>query len=211
MTNEQATRKAGRPRSAESHQAIISATLELLAEEGFEAMSIEGIAARAGVGKTTIYRRWPSKNELVVDALDTLRTDISSIDTGSLRSDLFAILRNTSLQNLSLFENLTLKMIGELRTNSEIYRVFHARLIAPRMQQFTQMVERAKARGELPQDIDPLLIVDLIAGPLFFRSLFSSFVAQPSPDLLEHVIDAVLYGILRQHPVQNPAPHTHSD
>src|SRR5690348_14872878 len=70
---EEVKRRAGRPRSARSHQAILQATIELLTEDGFEAMSIEAIAARARVGKTTIYRRWANKTDLVIDALDTLR------------------------------------------------------------------------------------------------------------------------------------------
>jgi len=66
---EQGIRKPGRPRSAQAHKAILDATLELLAEEGFHGLSIEAVAAKAGVGKTTIYRRWPSKDELVMDAI----------------------------------------------------------------------------------------------------------------------------------------------
>src|SRR6266496_6782642 len=84
---EQGIRKPGRPRSAQAHKAILDATLELLAEGGFQGLSIEAVAARAGVGKTTIYRRWPSKNELVMDAIREVQVNLSVIDTGNFRKD----------------------------------------------------------------------------------------------------------------------------
>src|SRR5450432_744304 len=84
----------GRPRSAEADRAILAATLELLAERGLDAMSIEEVAARAGVGKTTIYRRWPSKGLLALDAfVISFRAEQPLPDTGTLRGDLVAALR----------------------------------------------------------------------------------------------------------------------
>src|SRR6185312_12309336 len=96
-TNEEAgVSKGGRPRSVQSQQAILDATLTLLAAEGFDAMSIEAIAARAGVGKKTIYRWWNSKEALVIDAIKNVQQVKNPvIDTGSLRDDLIALFRNT--------------------------------------------------------------------------------------------------------------------
>ena len=192
---EQVKRKAGRPRSARSHQAILKATIELLTEEGIEAMSIEAIAARAGVGKTTIYRRWASKTDLVIDALDLLRSEVPLIDTGDLRSDLIAVLQSGWQQSPSYLETLTLKMVGELKTNPEIFQAFFTRLIVPRSQQFTGMIERAKARGQIRPDVEPEFVVDLIAGPVLFRALFTSLVSPPGADFPERVVDAILDGI----------------
>ena len=90
---EQGIRKPGRPRSAQAHKAIIDATLELLAEEGFQGLSIEAVAAKAGVGKTTIYRRWSSKDELVMDAIREVQIDLPVIDTGNFRNDLTTLLK----------------------------------------------------------------------------------------------------------------------
>jgi len=86
-------KRPGRPRSVESHQAILQATLDLLGEVGFDCMSIDAIAARAGVGKTTIYRRYSSKEELVASAIESLREEIVIPDTDSLWGDLDAKLR----------------------------------------------------------------------------------------------------------------------
>ncbi len=192
---EQVKRKAGRPRSARSHQAILKATIELLTEEGFEAMSIEAIAARAGVGKTTIYRRWSTKNDLVIDALDILRSEVPLIDTGDLRSDLIAVLQSGWQQTPSYLETLVLKMVGELKTNPDIFQAFFTRLVVTRSQQFAGMIERAKARGQIRADIAPEFVVDLIAGPVLFRMLFTSLVVPPPPDFPERVVDAILDGI----------------
>lgn len=192
---EQVKRKAGRPRSAESHQAILKATIELLTEEGFEAMSIEAIAARAGVGKTTIYRRWASKTDLVIDALEILRSEVPLIDTGDLRSDLIAVLQSGWQQTPSYLETLVLRMAGELKSNPEIFKAFFVRLVVPRSQQFAGMIERAKARGQIRPDIAPEFIVDLVAGPILFRTLFTSLVVPPPANFPEQVVDAILDGI----------------
>jgi len=85
----------GRPRSAEVHSAILTATLALLADEGFDGMSIEAVAKRADVGKTAIYRRWSSKEALVLDALKALDTEVLVVDTGNSREDAVAFLHDT--------------------------------------------------------------------------------------------------------------------
>ncbi|MGH2498216.1 MAG: TetR/AcrR family transcriptional regulator [Ktedonobacteraceae bacterium] len=192
---EKVKRKAGRPRSAESHQAILQATIELLTEEGFESMSIEAIAARAGVGKTTIYRRWATKADLVIDALEILRSEVPLIDTGDLRSDLIAVLQSGWQQTPSYLEALTLKMVGELKSNPEVFKAFYARLVVPRSQQFASMIERAKARGQIRSDIAPEFVVDLVAGPILFRTLFTSLVTSTPADYPKQVVDAILDGI----------------
>ena len=86
-TAESPRRTPGRPRSEASHQAIIRATLELLLETGYRALTMEGVRTRAGVGKATIYRRWSSKEELVRDAIVSMHDDLQAPDTGSLRGD----------------------------------------------------------------------------------------------------------------------------
>ena len=203
---EQGIRKPGRPRSAQAHKAIIDATLELLAEEGFQGLSIEAVAARAGVGKTTIYRRWSSKDELVMEAIRHLQIDVPVIDTGNFRNDLVALLK-TFYQGLMahpypipypILEKLVLKFIGEYQTHPEIFQGAMTQLILPRFQRFFHLVEQAQAREEIRGDLDPELVLDLVAGSLFFhwvtRYLLST--SSPSPvDWIEQVIDAIMQGI----------------
>src|SRR5260370_21589726 len=129
-------RKAGRPRSAQSHQAILEATLELFAEVGYQGLSIEAIAERAGVGKTTIYRRWSSKEEIIKDALIIMRAGTDIPDTGNIRDDLLFITTTTRdiFKQNPLVGKLTTKLIAESKSNPEIYHTFYEKLVAPRIQ-----------------------------------------------------------------------------
>ena len=198
---EQGIRKPGRPRSAQAHKAILDATLELLAEEGFQGLSIEAVAAKAGVGKTTIYRRWPSKDELVIDAIREVQIDLSMVDTGNFRNDLVTLLK-TAYQGMMaypLLGQLAIKFIGEYQTNPEIFRVYLTQVLIPRFQQFSHMVEQAQAREEIRRDIDWTLLIDLIGGSLYFHWITIHFLEPSSsftPDKwVEQMIDAVMQGI----------------
>jgi len=199
---EQGIRKPGRPRSAQAHKAIIDATLELLAEEGFQGLSIEEVAARAGVGKTTIYRRWSSKEELVMEAIRQVQIDVPVMDTGNFRNDLAALLKTVSQGFMAhpypFLGKLVLKFIGEYQTNPEIFRDALTQLVFPRFQRFFHMVEQAQARGEIRGDIDPELVLELVAGSLYFRWIMRDLM-QTSPtspvDWIEQVIDAIMQGI----------------
>ena len=132
----QLTRKVGRPRSIEAHQAILHATLELFADEGFDAMSIEAIAERAGVGKTTIYRRWDSKEELMLDAARSLQAEFPIVDTGNLRDDMIHLLKLVwdMISSNSLLEKLYVRIIGESRANPDLFRLFYEHQLGPRLQ-----------------------------------------------------------------------------
>jgi AcrR family transcriptional regulator len=198
---EQGIRKPGRPRSAQAHKAILDATLELLAEEGFQGLSIEDVAARAGVGKTTIYRRWTSKDELVIDAIQEVQVDLSMVDTGNFRNDLVTLFKTAykGMMARPLLEQLVLKFIGESYTNPEIFQAFLKQLIIPRFQHFFYMVEQAKARKEIRKDIDPTLVMDLVAGSLYYHWIVTRYVmpmSSTSPDeWVEQMIDGVMQGI----------------
>ncbi|HEY7355851.1 MAG TPA: TetR/AcrR family transcriptional regulator [Ktedonobacterales bacterium] len=190
-------RKPGRPRSAQADQRILRAVLEELADVGFEAMSIEAVAARAHVGKTTIYRRWTSKTELVLEAIKAIHAEAPVIDTGNFRNDLLAILRSAFQLRATLVEQLVLKAMGEIKSNPEVFQTFMERHVTPRFQAIIQMIERAKARGELRQDVDTALIMGIAAGPYFFQILFSAIAPTPapSPEMVEQLVDAILHGI----------------
>jgi AcrR family transcriptional regulator len=199
--SEQGIRKPGRPRSAQAHKAILNSTLELLAEEGFQGLSIEEVAARAGVGKTTIYRRWSSKEELVIDAIHAVQVNLSMVDTGNFRNDLVTLFKTAyqSMMARPLLEQLVVKIIGEYQTNPEIFQVFITQLLLPRFQQFRHMVEQAQARNEIRRDIDWTLVIELVAGSLYFHWIITSFLVPSSsftPDeWVEQMIDMVMHGI----------------
>lgn len=199
---EQGIRKPGRPRSAQAHKAIIDATLELLAEEGFQGLSIEAVAARAGVGKTTIYRRWSSKEELVIDAIRHVQIDVPVMDTGNFRNDLAALLKTVYQGFMAhpypFLGKMVLEFIGEYQTHPQIFQDALTQLIFPRFQRFFHMVEQAQAREEIRGDIDPELVLDLVAGSLYFRWIMRNLMptSSTSPvDWIEQVIDAIMQGI----------------
>ena len=208
---EQEIRKPGRPRSAQAHKAIIDATLELLAEEGFQGLSIEAVAARAGVGKTTIYRRWVSKEELVMEAISHVQIDVVVMDTGNFRNDLAALLKavhqgfvahsdpflGKMAHPYTFLGKLVLKLIGEYQSNPEIFQGVLTQLIFPRFQRFIHMVEQAQAREEIRGDIDPGLVMDLVVGALYFNFVRNLMPASSTSqvDWVEQVIDAIMRGI----------------
>jgi AcrR family transcriptional regulator len=198
---EQGIRKPGRPRSAQAHKAILDATLELLAKEGIQGLSIEAVADKAGVGKTTIYRRWASKDELVIDAIREVQINLSIVDTGNFRNDLMTLFKNAyqSMMTNPLLGQLALKFIGEYQNNPEIFQVFLTQVLIPRFQQFRHMVEQAQAREEIRRDINWMLVIDLIGGSLYFHSIITRFLIPSSsfsPDeWVEKLIDAVMQGI----------------
>ena len=165
--------KRGRPRSIESHQAILEATLSLLAETGFEAMSIGAIASRAGVGKTTIYRRYAGKEELVAAAIESIREEVVIADTGSLWGDLDAIIENAAQTTLSpLGRQAVAMIISSASTNSQFAQLYWKHYLQPRRQAFSAVIERAQARNEVKDDLDPSLVFDTMSGIMLYASIF---------------------------------------
>ncbi|WP_019499265.1 TetR/AcrR family transcriptional regulator [Pseudanabaena sp. PCC 6802] len=163
----------GRPRSVKSHQAMLQATLELLAEVGFDAMSIDAIAARAGVGKTTIYRRYASKAELVADAIENVREEMVIPDTGTLQGDIDALVQNAAQITLSPLGRQTVAMIiSSASSNAQFAQIYWTKYLQPRRKTFAIVLERAKARNEIPADLDSDLVFDTMSGIMLYALIF---------------------------------------
>ncbi len=185
------TQGVGRPRSEEAHQAILAATLELLAEVGFSALTIESIATRAGVGKATIYRRWTSKLPLVVDAFGGLPA-LEDVDRGDLRDDLVGMLRRylEAFNSTPLAEVLP-SLAGERSHNTEL-EVLDS-VLKGRRQPLLAAFRRAVARGELSPDLDLELAADLVVGPIAVRLYFTG--GRIHPRIVGPMVDLALGGI----------------
>jgi AcrR family transcriptional regulator len=163
----------GRPRSVKSHQAMLQATLELLAEVGFDAMSIDAIATRAGVGKTTIYRRYASKEELVADAIENVREEILLPDTGTLQGDIDALIQNAAQITLSPLGRQTVAMIiSSASSNAQFAQIYWTKYLQPRRKTFAIVLERAKTRNEIPVDLDSDLVFDTMSGIMLYALIF---------------------------------------
>jgi AcrR family transcriptional regulator len=163
----------GRPRSKQSHQAMLQATLELLGEVGFDRLSIEAIAARAGVGKTTIYRRYATKEELVADAIENVRSEIVLPDTGSLQGDLDALVENAAQITLSPLGRQTVAtIVSSAASNPQFARIYWTKYLEPRRKTFAIVIDRAKARTEIPTDLDSDLVFDTMSGIMLYALIF---------------------------------------
>ena len=196
----------GRPRSAEVNQAILQATLDLLAEVGYQGVSIEAIAARAGVGKTTIYRRYSSKEELMAEAIERNRAVLSIPDKGNLWADLDDVHQQAAINDLSPLGRQTLAMILSLATSSpQFAEIYWEKYLLPRRQAASVIFERAKARGELSEDVDTGLICDMMTGLLFRLIIF-----QPQIEEIEIYMRRALEFLLRGVTSQ-PPPASFSD
>ncbi|MFV2171778.1 TetR/AcrR family transcriptional regulator [Actinomadura sp. LOL_016] len=154
-------------------QAVFTTTLDLLAARGFDGLTIEGVAERCGVNKTTIYRWWPSKAALVGAALtEGVELDLDVPDTGGLRGDLEALVRTlVALLTEPPASDVALAALGAAVRNPELAE--HARaFFADRLARERAVFDRAVARGELEPDADPMLLVDLLAGAVWVRVAF---------------------------------------
>src|SRR5262245_19518819 len=141
-------RRPGRPRSAAAHEAIRRAAITLFIEQGPEAMSIEAVAANAGVGKAAIYRRWPSKEELVIDAVIEVFAEASSPDTGNVRDDLVQSTKDLqALMASSPTGDVFPRMAAEVARRTPLGRLYGARVIGPRRTLFEEALRRGSARG----------------------------------------------------------------
>jgi len=186
-------RLPGRPRSAVADKAILDAAVELFAERGFEGLSVDDVAARAGVGRATIYRRYPSKVDLVIEAANCLASmEIEYPDTGILGADLRGFCR-------TLVKSLATSPAGRVMPVMAVERGRHPELdeayrsvLAERRARTRQMLRRAVERGDLPSDTDVEVMSTMLVGPIFHRFLITR---EPLDDaFVDTLVDALLRG-----------------
>ncbi len=144
----------------------------ILNSDGLGGLSIEGIAARAGVSKATIYRRWDSKDDLLVDAIATLVHEVDVPDSGDIRGDLI-----TAISGMHRFVSDTRAgevfpwLVGEIASGSEIGLRYAGSVIGPRRVMMAQLITHAIERGDLSSDLDVDMAVDMLTGPVIIRRM----------------------------------------
>ena len=190
----EAERSLGRPRDARTDRAILEATLELIAERGVYEFRTEDVAARAGVGKGAIYRRYGSKDELVTAAIAGLVSEEIVIpETGSTREDLVLLMRQAvELYRRSLAARLMPNLIGAMAQKPELARAVRERFLAARRAALSEVLQRGIERGDLSSDLDLDLALDVLGGPLFYRLLVTG--GPIDERLAEGVADLILRG-----------------
>jgi len=178
-------------RSARSQEAILQAAYELCQQQGYARLTIEGIAARAGVGKQTIYRWWPSKGAVLLDVfVDKIVARLDAAPTGSPLDDLRRRVHVTAevLADTTIGPHIA-GLIGDTQGDPLLARELHQRLVAPARAQHRELICAAQARGELRADVDPDLVADTLFAPIWFRLLVTR--AELSPSFADDIADTV--------------------
>jgi AcrR family transcriptional regulator len=181
--------KRGRPRSADADVAILQAALELAGEVGVRALSMDEVAARAGVSKATIYRRWSSKEALVIDALRSAIDPVSAVDHGTLGDDLRHYLRDMA-DRMTAARGDVLPHLIEVACYDPAIRSSLDDWVRHRRAPLLAILERGVRRGELAADTDLELLLDLLIGPFVYRRLLTG--GPLGNDLIERLLAIVV-------------------
>ena len=203
MAVNDSTSVRGRPRDPRRREAILHAAMTLIAEVGYDRATVDALAARAGVSKPTIYRRWPGgKPEIVADAIRAKRAEGASLpDTGSLRGDLLAML-GAIRGSVDEDAHIAGGLISQLRASPELAELFREEVIADERRRYDVLLKRAAARGEIALPVTPLF-ADIAGSVIFTRCLIA---AEPlDEEFLLELIDHVLLPIVK---APQPTPRT---
>ena len=162
-------------RSADRTEAILQATRDLALESGYARLSIEAVASRAGVGKHTIYRRWPSKGMLFLDAVLSLHTeDLAHRDTGDIVADTREVMvKATELLGGPPWGPLYRALLGEVQHDPDVAEGHRKRFIERQADDFLNRLKAAQEQGQIAADFDLEVAMDLLTAPLYYRSLFT--------------------------------------
>lgn len=187
----EAAKRPGRPRDGRADRAILDAVLDLLVEVGYGGLTIEGVAEKAGVAKTTVYRRWPSKASLVVALGQDVATKVRVPDTGTVRGDASALLRDVvKTYTKTVVGRVIPGLIADIAANPDLAEATRGYLGTRRI--MIEILQRGITREELRPDIDLELTADLMYGPLAYRFLISG--APLTARYADRVVDAALLG-----------------
>jgi AcrR family transcriptional regulator len=197
LTHEAAARRPGRPRSAEADTAIVDATLDLIIEGGIDGLSVESVAARAGVGKATIYRRWANKDELIEDALASINDALPEIPpAGTARDRLVVMVDQIRAKTVETCSGrLMPRMLSYATQHPELFKQYFTSVIQPRRERYRVVLAEGIAAGELRADLDIELAATLVAAPMLYLQLMQVGLGTPAPGTSQALVDMVLDGI----------------
>jgi AcrR family transcriptional regulator len=200
--------RRGRPRSDRAHRAILQSTQDLLIQNGYADLRLEHVAARAGVGKATIYRRWKSRAALVLTLLmDLAAPHIAIEDTGDTRAELLAAVTNAMRALVDTpFGPVIRAVLSEIAIDPALGDPFRANVVQARRDEVGRVIQRGIARGDLRPEVDLDIATELLVGPVYFRLMFGG---ELSDAFAERVVDAVLRGyanVSRGKALPRPSP-----
>lgn len=185
--------RRGRPRSDTVHRRILDATRELLVADGFSRLKLEHVAARAGVGKATIYRRWPTKEALCLELLMELTAPhISVVESGDTREELLAATMNAlSAVTTTPFGPVIRALLSQIAVNPALGDPFRASVVQARRDEIGRVIARGIARGDLRADADVDVATELLVGPVYFRLMFGG---ELNERFAEEIVDTIVLG-----------------
>jgi AcrR family transcriptional regulator len=188
----------GRPRDPSRDEAIIDAAIDVLVRDGYDRLSMEGVATAAGVGKATIYRRWSSKAELVIDAMAALKPAIDTIDTGTLDGDIELLIAASCSPGTERLLQVMASICSALPREPELLDAFRTRFTEPRIARISALLVRARDRGELGPEVDLAIAASLLPSLMLQRVLMTG---QPAGRVYaEQVVGSVLLPVLGRPP-----------
>ncbi|WP_067901453.1 TetR/AcrR family transcriptional regulator [Nocardia vaccinii] len=195
MTDAPTTARRGRPRNERAREAILDAAMDSLLDHGVAAMNMDLVAAAAGVSKATIYRWWPGKETLAMDALYREWESVPSPpDTGSLRDDLRNLLWPwTELITQRPYGRVIAGLLVQVRTDPDFALTYRARFLDQRRDHGRLILQQAIARGEIPARTHTETVLDLLYGPIYHRLMHGH--APLDRTFVEDIVDIVLDGI----------------
>src|SRR4051794_26345211 len=182
------TRSPGRPLDPEVDEAIVAAAVKQFAEGGLQRMTVPGVAAAAGVAKTTVYRRYATPALLALAAIGRMNADASDPDTGSARTDLIATLEAVRAR---IDPTVTATVLVEAQSHPEILEAARAQMIVPAIERFRRVLRKGVQAQELREDLDVDLAADALIGSFFARFYERG---RPGPDWPQRVVDALYPG-----------------
>jgi len=186
-------RSPGRPRSEQARLAILRSTLQLLGKNGFSELTIEAVAAHAGVGKATVYRWWPNKAALIADAFASSTTrKLHFPDTGSVLTDMSQQMRQVIKIFCSRRGRIVSAILGGGQSDRDLIIAFRERFLWPRRQEAYATLRRGILRGELRKNVDMDLLLDSLYGPIYMRFLIRH--DKLTPDFVDRLCELVLSG-----------------
>ncbi|MGW6413178.1 TetR/AcrR family transcriptional regulator [Streptomyces vinaceus] len=186
--------QGGRKRDDSRDDAIRQAALKILAEAGYDRLTIDAVAARAGAGKATVYRRWAGKADLIIDAVVSMATNPEQPDTGSLRSDLIALTPIAEEGDHSFQADLQIGLVSGLVRDAKRRQVFTEQLIAPRTAVFRAVLNRAVERGEIAPNPNVDMLADVIPAMLFHQLVMTGH--PPNAEFALALIDQVFLPLI---------------
>ncbi|MGH9242816.1 MAG: TetR/AcrR family transcriptional regulator [Acidimicrobiales bacterium] len=196
LDRDDTARRPGRPRDARVDRAVAEAVLDIMSEQGIAGLTIDRVAAQAGVGKATIYRRWPSKEDLFRAVVEDFHADFPDPDTGSLRGDLLALTAHVAgFIGQPALRQVAAQVLAAAQCE-QMWAIKVEEFVKARRKTCRGILRRAKRRGELRTDLDEEVLLDMVVSPIFFRVLVSG--GPVDKRFTEKYVDALVRGLANE-------------